>query len=415
MKYPILLFLCLFYSQTKSFAQCQPVLLKITTQEQIDNFSTQYPGCTRVDGGFEISGPDITNLEGLSQIEIILGHLRITNTSITSFQGLHNVDSIYSNVEIVTNNLITNFAGLESLTYIHGYLVIFGNEALINLEGSNSLDRIRIRLIIEENAQLQTLSGLNSLEYIGENFWVSNNPSLINFEGLNNLDTVGNYFLISNNGIVNLNGLDSLRVVENNLTVVNNPNLVSFEGIKSLEYVQILSILQNPVLQNLSGLGSFLEIDDDIDIVGNPMLTTLSGLEIQDPLSTINFSVSENTSLSDCATPTICEFLETRFLSVFGNATGCNNNDEIQAQCMVAVDDVNLSVIEIYPNPVESFLYFSEPSTQSKATITDMSGQVILSNKNFTGRMDVSFLKPGVYILSFGDTNRYQSLRLVKY
>ncbi|MDB4303640.1 hypothetical protein N9934_02500 [Desulfosarcina sp.] len=55
----------------------QPCLLEgitFSTQEQIDNFQTNYPNCTEIEGGVLIEGNDITNLEGLNVLEIVYGY-----------------------------------------------------------------------------------------------------------------------------------------------------------------------------------------------------------------------------------------------------------------------------------------------------------------------------------------------------
>jgi len=50
---------------------CLPEGITFSTQEQIDNFQTNYPNCTEIEGGVMITGNDITNLDGLSVITSI--------------------------------------------------------------------------------------------------------------------------------------------------------------------------------------------------------------------------------------------------------------------------------------------------------------------------------------------------------
>ena len=58
---------------------CLPEGITFTTQEEIDNFQSNYPGCNEIEGDVEINGDDITNLNGLnvltSMVEIVLGNL----------------------------------------------------------------------------------------------------------------------------------------------------------------------------------------------------------------------------------------------------------------------------------------------------------------------------------------------------
>ena len=44
---------------------CLPEGITFSTQEQIDNFQTVYPGCTEIEGDVKIEGENISNLYGL--------------------------------------------------------------------------------------------------------------------------------------------------------------------------------------------------------------------------------------------------------------------------------------------------------------------------------------------------------------
>ena len=48
-----------------SSQSCLPERITFTIQAQIDNFQTNYPNCTEIEGVVTISGNDITNLNGL--------------------------------------------------------------------------------------------------------------------------------------------------------------------------------------------------------------------------------------------------------------------------------------------------------------------------------------------------------------
>lgn len=56
---------------------CLPDGITFTTQAVIDNFQTNYPGCTEIEGFVIINGNDITNLSGLSVLTSIGGYLLI--------------------------------------------------------------------------------------------------------------------------------------------------------------------------------------------------------------------------------------------------------------------------------------------------------------------------------------------------
>src|SRR5210317_2398415 len=91
---------------------CLPDGIEFTLQEQIDNFQTDYPGCTEISGDVWIVGADISNLEGLNVITSIGGTLSFLNNSIlNSMSGLENLSSIEGNFEIDDNNALTSLSG----------------------------------------------------------------------------------------------------------------------------------------------------------------------------------------------------------------------------------------------------------------------------------------------------------------
>ena len=49
--------------------------ITFTTQEEIDNFQTNYPYCSEIEGDVIIEGADITNLDGLNGLNSVSGFL----------------------------------------------------------------------------------------------------------------------------------------------------------------------------------------------------------------------------------------------------------------------------------------------------------------------------------------------------
>ncbi len=99
---------------------CLPEGITFTTQEQIDNFQTNYPGCTEIEGNVTINGDNITNLNGLSVLTSIGGDFLIggcaylqCNPLLTSLTGLDNLTSIGSYLGIKNNYALTSICGLQ--------------------------------------------------------------------------------------------------------------------------------------------------------------------------------------------------------------------------------------------------------------------------------------------------------------
>jgi hypothetical protein len=75
---------------------CLPDGILFSSQAAIDNFQTNYPDCTEIQGNVAIDGEDITNLNGLNGIISIGGQLRIENNPLLiDLTGLENLTSIW--------------------------------------------------------------------------------------------------------------------------------------------------------------------------------------------------------------------------------------------------------------------------------------------------------------------------------
>lgn len=120
--------------------ECLPEGMVFTSQSQIDHFQTDYPNCIEISGDVEISGSNITNLDGLSNIQVIDGDLDIhTNELLENLSGLDSLVSIHGDFVVTSNVLFEDFSGLENLTSIAGDLRISGNGSLTSLTGLENI------------------------------------------------------------------------------------------------------------------------------------------------------------------------------------------------------------------------------------------------------------------------------------
>jgi len=183
-----------FGSQILFSQGCLPEGISFYTQEQIDNFQANYPGCTEIEGYVLISGyTHITNLEGLNIISSISGFLAI-----------------------VGNLNLDNLEGLNALTYIGGDLIVgdayVGNTDLTSLEGLNNLTSIGGNVQIGMNFSLSSLNGLENLTSIGGILEIYYNENLISIMNLCNLTNVGGSIQIAlNEYLTSLTGLDNIN------------------------------------------------------------------------------------------------------------------------------------------------------------------------------------------------------------
>ncbi len=392
MKKITLLLILAFIIQITSFSQsCLPNGITFTTQAEIDNFQTNYPGCTEIEGYVEINGEDINNLNGLSVLTTIGGYLQIgnyhfsTNLNMTSLSGLENLTSIGGDLVIRRNYSLINLTGLENITSIEGELRIVENFSLTGLTGLHNITSIAGNLWIDCN-QLNNLSGLDNVTYIGEEFWIES-YNLINFTGLNNLTNIGgNLSVISCENISTLTGLE---------------NLISIGG--GLRF----SIVYH--LHNFVGLNNLTSVGDFFSLYHLPDLTSLEGLENLNSIGG-NLSIHNNNSLSTCEVQGICDYIANPngVIEIHDNATGCNSQEEVEYACGVWVPNINPeSEFSIFPNPAKNKIYISgkEGRIIKEVSIYNQLGQKVISEKHITNMIDISNLRQGMYVIELVSNN----------
>ncbi len=243
MKKLTLLFVLAFIIQGLGYSQpCLPNGITFTSQEEINNFQTNHPNCTEIEGTVQIMGNDIINLNGLSVLTAIGGYLLINyNAALTSLTGLDNVTSIGGDLEIGYNAALTSLTGLDNVTSIGGTLGIGYNAALTSLTGLDNVTSIGGNLGIYENAALTSLTGLGNIDAATiNNLFIFENTSLSTCEVKSVCD-----YIASPSGTIEINdnatGCNSQTEVEESCWV----------GISNLNFESEFSIYPNPATDKL--------------------------------------------------------------------------------------------------------------------------------------------------------------------
>lgn len=168
----------------------------LNSQADIDNFQTDYAGCTSLGGSVYIIGSDIANLLGLDSVtsiggSLVIGHewLGGGNPLLESLTGLGNIDSIGGTLHIQYNNLLENLSGFQNLNFIGGYLQLVGNHGLYNLSGLENLASIGLGLEISGNNGLTDLAGLENVANAGSYILIRLNDEMISLTGLDNIES----------------------------------------------------------------------------------------------------------------------------------------------------------------------------------------------------------------------------------
>ncbi len=237
MKKTILFIVIALLFQTQLFSQsCLPEGIEFTTQEQIDNFSQNFPDCEIIEGNVFIHGDDISSLNGLLSLKTINGYLGIGE-------------------DLVGNPNLNSLEGLNNIVEINGGLIILGNEGLINLTGLSKLTRLQVGLWVGYNNYITSLYGLDSLINITGDIQIYNNYSLFSLNSLSNIEPENiELLLIENNNSLSFCEIpficDFISDSTNSVAIFNNA-----VGCKNQNEVtmacSILGIHNTPIKKNV--------------------------------------------------------------------------------------------------------------------------------------------------------------------
>jgi len=353
--------LILFFGiQVSLFSQdCLPWGVQFFTQQEIDDFQVNYPGCTEIGGLVTVFGPTITDLDGLSIVTAMKGGISIFDCpNLLSIDGLSNVIYLGPGGNVFLSGLpnLESLAGLEGLDTINGSLIIGGGSyggiiQLENLAGLNNLKAVGGYVEVSNCSALTSLWGLHQLSSIGGRFNIFNNNLLPNLSGLESLTSVGlnpvgpygddlnigDPGMGGNDSLQSLIGLNNLQTIGGDLNIVLNWNLQTLFGLQNLISIGgNLHLFYNDQITNLQGLESIESIGGKIDIASCLSLETLQGIENIAGNSIEGIDISMNPLLSECDIQSICSFLisPTGIVTFENNAPGCNSPAEVEEACM---------------------------------------------------------------------------------
>ena len=370
----LLLFSVLLFGGSFSFSQC-PANISLFSQEDIDNFSTDYPNCTGADLRLVINGQNsnIQNLNGLSVLTL-LESLELYDTQLTNFQGLNNLSRIFVFIRILNNDQLIDFSGMDALANISGFMDVYDNNLLSSFDGLDNLGGIDGKFVVGGNIGLQSLSGLNNLTNVGGTLSISNNLALEDISGLESLELVGSgaadeFRLFNNPSVTSLLGLENLTTINGNLRIEHNNSLESIAGLSSLESV--------------------------IDLV----------------------KIRFNGQLTICSIEYICMNLTNPDIEfdISNNLTGCDSIEEIEAACTLSGTDIPLAdQLLLFPNPVSEILqiHTSEGISLQKVTVYSLLGKELIATSEET--IDFSTFSNGIYFVKVVTNSGNITKKIVK-
>ncbi|MEZ5083781.1 MAG: T9SS type A sorting domain-containing protein [Bacteroidales bacterium] len=332
----VLLTILTFNSFTYSQG-CLPEGITFATQQQIDDFQTNYPGCTEIEGNVEIySWTDINNLNGLNVLTIIGGDLWIfVNTELIDLTGLNNITSIGGDLTIADCESLNSLSGLENLSSLGGGLSIH------NLISLNSL------------------AELSNLTAVGGDLQIEYNLTLSNLVGLHNITQVnGGLKFAHNNSMINLTGLENLNTIEGELYFMWNDNLVSLAGIGNIEAASIdsLVIVFNPSLSecDVESICNYLASPNAITAIGFNNNGCNNAFEVQ----------------QHCLTGKTVIYSQAEYINIFPNPAK-------NAVTIICPEEMDILDFKIY----------------------DQTGNLVLHKESTTQSIDISTIQSGLYFV----------------
>jgi len=310
-------------------------------------------------------------------------------------------------------------------THIEGNVKIYGTDSINNLNGLSVLTSIGGYLqILDWFPSLTQLTGLNSLTSIGGDLWI-NSTYLTNLTGLDALTSIGGNFAITHsNSLTNLTGIGSLTSIGGFVNITSNYSLQSLTGLNALTSIGgELYITGNYILASLADLSGLISIGGRLTIQCNDSLTSLSGLNNIAASSIDSLVIIVNASLTECEVQSVCAYLAnpSGTIEIHNNATGCNNQQEVEAACAaIGIENITKkSAFSLYPNPASNQITVETSSTQTSGqlSISNLSGmQFITRQINESSKiLDISSLPNGVYVIRMTNDSTVEVSKFIKH
>ncbi len=274
----------------------------------------------------------IKNFYGLHQINHLGGGMQVQyNDSLTTLNAFTNLTETGS-IEISNNPQLINLEGPNQLEVLDE-LWIYVNDRLVDFSALNSLKIINNQISIYANQSIININGFENLEHLDGYLQISNNPSLQQLPAFKKLKSVGTLSIGQNNALTTLSGLDSLREA-GILYIQENSALVQLTGLEQLRHVSVSLFLRDLPIQSLAAFSSLDSIQGNFEILGCYSLTSLEGLQNLKYIGGYLF-IHENPLLSNCAAAAVCSYLANPpdIIIIEANAPGCNSENEVVLQC----------------------------------------------------------------------------------
>ena len=222
----------------------------------------------------------------------------------------------------------------------------------------------------------------------------------------------------SSGNIINMNGLSQVTSIGGFLRLIYIVGLTNLSGLDNLTSIGRLNVQFNGALTSLSGMDNVTSIGGEIGIRYNNILTSLSGLGNIDYSTITDLDIINCPNLSMCEVNSICDYLENGgSATVENNASGCNSVSEVEAACLVPVEELyeNDGVI-FYPNPTNGIIQIDGNHLEDwELNVWNTTG-ILLKRYQIieNGQIDISQLPCGMYFLELRNKDQVFVEKIIK-
>tara|TARA_B100000989_G_scaffold281150_1_gene245139 strand:- start:57 stop:761 length:705 start_codon:yes stop_codon:yes gene_type:complete len=201
------------------------------------------------------------------------------------------------------------------------------------------------------------------------------------------------------------------EIIEIDLIISNEEEVAGFQfNISNPSAFQIQSIESNEIFSDFE-----IYFDNDSGII---IMISLTGSTIpagdQQYIFTISLMVSSDLSSGEYD----LTFINPIFSSAMGTALAFETPPLSVTSNMISVQSATASLndyanmINIFPNPSSQYINVTI-DTEMKAVVFDLLGKELI-RENITGRIDISLLEKGTYILNLSDGINNSTHKIIK-
>ena len=450
-KIKLLVFSLFFLINVVLGQDCDEANYTFTTQEAIDQFGINYPDCKDITGSLTIDGTDIVNLNGLNQIKTIGTNLQIQNCSLTDLTGLDSLEYISKHLKISGNNELMNLLGIDRLQFVGERISIHENNSLTSLEGLQNVDMTYTssQIIITDCPELAYCQIENLCEYLAHysNYYISNNSDgcqnrdvivstcLLPIDTIPGMEFVYDGFeewnpegiplnwegsIYEHEGVPNIEMTTSLT--EGNYSLLLRSNIPFFEGNLDTDinntFEETVEVIDISFTYRCTGEGR-CKVNVGQGIHGSPGANYRNIWNAVAGDTTQYKAIIQNIKVNS---PFDHFKLVELIASPVWTALGSYGTSEFTIDdFLITQKSVNVSTasvehtnkVEIYPNPVFSDLYINSSKSYDRIVIFNHLGQKI-KTYSFEGSINISHLSPGVYYLIIEGVDNHVIRKIIK-